>query len=192
MSPARLFPALSAFFALGAAAAYFQFGDATSATADGRAPRPPAARAPDAPKGRETPGHDLRTGEVPTSAARSGASATGNADEAASMQRLRALRTTSPHEALALAEELEARFPNGREAAERSYLAVRSLVDLRRFHEARDRAKSMVERFPGDRYALDVQRHLLVNPLDLPSREEQQRAALNTKRDYTADHSGGS
>jgi hypothetical protein len=183
MSPARLLPALSTVFALGAAAAYFHFGDATSATADGRAPGPPAAQAPDVRNGRETTDQPFPRGDVPGSPARSGVSATGKADEAASMQRLRALRTTAPLEAFALAEELEARFPNGRDAAERSYLAVRSLVELRRFHEARDRAKSMVERFPGDPYALDVQRHLLVNPLDLPSREEQQRAALNAKHD---------
>jgi hypothetical protein len=185
MSPARLFPALSAVFALGAAAAYFQLSDATQTTAAVRAAPLPAAHAPDVRGAPVAPTHERSNDDVPSTPARSGTSAAGNeADaEAASMQRLRALRTTAPLEALALAEELEARFPNGRGAAERSYLAVRSLVELRRFHEARDRAKSMVERFPGDPYALDVQRHLLVNPLDLPSRDEQQRAAMNRRRD---------
>jgi hypothetical protein len=53
---------------------------------------------------------------------------------------------------------------------------VRSLVELKRFHEARDAAKAMVERFPSDPLTLEVRRHLLVYPLDHPSREELEAA----------------
>jgi len=52
---------------------------------------------------------------------------------------------------------------------------VQSLVNLRRFHEAREEAREMVRRYPDNPFALDAQRHLLVYPLDQPSREEMQQ-----------------
>jgi hypothetical protein len=96
-------------------------------------------------------------------------------DEEAIMTKLRLLGDDSPLESLALARHGNEYFPGGASAPERHWFIVRALVNLRRFHEARDEAKLMVERYPGDPRSLDVKRHLLVYPLDQPSREEQQR-----------------
>jgi hypothetical protein len=93
-------------------------------------------------------------------------------DEDKLMQRLQLLRETSPAEAIALSRRIEEYFPDSPRAAERTYVSVRSLVEIKRFHEAREEAKAMVERFPGDPRTLEVKRHLLVHPLGHPSREE--------------------
>jgi len=95
-------------------------------------------------------------------------------DEAAIMAQLRRFGADSPLESLALARHGNEFFPNGPDAPERDWTIVKSLVSLRRFHEARDEAELMVRRYPSDPRALDVKRHLLVYPLDQPSREEQQ------------------
>ncbi len=92
------------------------------------------------------------------------------------MAELQQLREDSPLESLALARHGNEYFPGGSDAPERHWIIVRSLVNLRRFEEARDEAKLMVERYPDDPRALDVKRHLLVYPLGQPSREEQQRS----------------
>jgi hypothetical protein len=42
---------------------------------------------------------------------------------------------------------------------------VKSLVNLARFKEAQAEARIMLAKFPDDPRALDVQRHLLTNPL---------------------------
>lgn len=179
MSPARWLPALSAVFALGAALAYFEWGDVArpSLQAPQGTPEPAPALAV------ENESSDDKLANAAVQKARSPSPpASSVEDEASSMQRLRALRTSSPLAALSLADELEARFPDGSSAAERAYLKVRSLADLGRFHEARERAQAMLARFPDHPYALEVQRHLLVHPLDMPSREEQQRALLDAPK----------
>jgi hypothetical protein len=51
---------------------------------------------------------------------------------------------------------------------------------LRQFHAARDEAEAMVALHPRTPWTMDVQRHVLVNPLDYPSREEQQNGAQST------------
>jgi hypothetical protein len=92
-------------------------------------------------------------------------------DEDKLMENLQLLREKSPTEAIALSRRIEEYFPDGRRAAERTYVTVRSLEELKRFREARDEASRMVERFPSDPHTLEVRRHLLVHPLDYPSRE---------------------
>lgn len=96
-------------------------------------------------------------------------------DEEQIMATLRLLGADSPLESLALARHGNEYFPSGSGAPQRHFIIVRALENLQRFHEARDEAKSMVERYPDDPLALDVKRHVLVYPLDQPSREEQQR-----------------
>ena len=59
---------------------------------------------------------------------------------------------------------------------------MQSLVNLRRFHEARDEARAMVRKYPDNQFALDAQRHLLVYPLDQPSREEMQQKSSAISR----------
>jgi len=96
-------------------------------------------------------------------------------DEEKIMAKLRLLGEDSPLESLALARQGNEYFPTGSGAPKRHWVIVRSLESLNRFHEAEDEAKSMVDRYPDDPLALDVRRHVLVYPLDQPSREEQQR-----------------
>jgi hypothetical protein len=92
------------------------------------------------------------------------------------MQSLRDSMTADPEDTLLRAREAEARFPESAHAPERAWLIVRSLVNQSRFQEARSEAQAMVARYPHNSWALDVERHLLVYPLDQPSREAQQAA----------------
>jgi hypothetical protein len=100
----------------------------------------------------------------------------GEPNEAQLMAELRELRLTNPAETLLRAERANAAYPDSAAAAERAWLIVRSLEDLRRFHEARAQALAMRQRYPGTSWTADVERHVLVYPLDQPSREEQQAA----------------
>lgn len=94
--------------------------------------------------------------------------------EAALMAELRALGSTDAERSLTLAREGNARFPATGAAPERARVVVKSLVGLRRFHEAREEARRMVLAYPRTPETLDVERHLLVYPLDQPSREQMQ------------------
>jgi len=95
--------------------------------------------------------------------------------EPALMATLREIGGTAPQRSIDLARDGQRRFPNSADAPERAFVIVQSLVNLRRFHEARDEAREMVRRYPDNAFALDAQRHLLVYPLDQPSREEMQQ-----------------
>jgi hypothetical protein len=95
-------------------------------------------------------------------------------DEAQLMAELREQRSRDPQAVLQRATEANALHPDSPGAAERAYLVVRSLEDLRRFHEAQDAARVMQQRYPGTAWTEDVERHVLLHPLSLPSREEQQ------------------
>lgn len=97
-------------------------------------------------------------------------------DEATLMTDLRQLRVSAPERALARAVEANAAHPDSPGAAERAWIIVRSLEELRRFHEARESALAMRERYPGASWTSDVERHVLIHPLDYPSREAQQAA----------------
>jgi hypothetical protein len=87
-------------------------------------------------------------------------------NEAALMVRLRQLRETDPPLSLRLAREGNARFPNSSDAPERAFIVVKSLVDLARFKEAQQEARKMLKAYPNDPRTLDVERHLLSNPLE--------------------------
>lgn len=95
-------------------------------------------------------------------------------DERSIMSALRALGPEDAERVLELARAGNAQFPNSPDAAERSWTIAKALTTLGRIHEARDEAKRTVDRYPGTTWAEDVERHLLVHPLDLPSREDQQ------------------
>jgi hypothetical protein len=94
--------------------------------------------------------------------------------EVRSMAELRELRLRDPESARQLARRYNAEAPDSADAPERAWLIVRTLDDQRRFHEARDEALAMRQRYPGSSWTNDVERHVLVYPLDQPSREEQQ------------------
>jgi hypothetical protein len=141
---------------------------AGAADAPNRAPVPsPAAPAPvpPAPAG-QPPG-------AATAVARR--AATIALSEPALMATIRDVVVTAPERSLELAREGQRRFPNSADAAERDWIAIKSLVNLRRFHEARDEARAMLRKYPDHPLAQDVERHLLVYPLDQPSREEMQQ-----------------
>lgn len=98
-------------------------------------------------------------------------------DESTLMTELRALINTAPLQALALARRGDALFPNSPDAPERAWAAVKSLDLLKRFHEAQAEARLMLRLYPDTPWTEDVERHVLLYPLDQPSREEQQAAA---------------
>lgn len=87
-------------------------------------------------------------------------------DEASLMKKLRALEGTNPPLTLRLAREGNRRLPDSPDAPERAWMAVKALANMENFREARDEARVMVKRYPGTSWSLDVQRHLLSNPLD--------------------------
>lgn len=93
------------------------------------------------------------------------------------MTELRALINTAPAQALALARRGDALFPNSPDAPERAWAAVKSLDLLKRFHEAQAEARLMLRLYPDTPWTEDIERHVLLYPLDQPSREEQQAAA---------------
>jgi len=94
-------------------------------------------------------------------------------NEAELMSEMRALGEENSELAIELGREGNARFPNSAAAPERARRVVKSLVNLGRFQEARDEARHMLAQYPGSPWSLEVERHLLVNPLDYPPREEQ-------------------
>lgn len=85
--------------------------------------------------------------------------------EEALMMKLRSLAGHDPQQIIQLAREANARDPDGPNAPERAWMIVKSLTDQQRLSEAKDEAQTMVNRYPGTSWALDVQRHLLSNPL---------------------------
>ena len=100
-------------------------------------------------------------------------------DEPTLMSELRALLNTAPAQALALARRGDALFPDSPDAPERAWVVVKALDLLKRFHEAQAEAKVMLQLYPDTPWTEDVERHVLLYPLDQPSREEQQAAAAH-------------
>jgi len=132
-------------------------------------PRPPE---PTVPRPAVTPVE----GTVKAEAGRSAGAPAQAADAAAAaaaaaakgdplMDKLRALAGKDPEQILRLARAANARDPDGPHAPERAWMVVKSLTDLGRLSEAKDEAQTMVNRYPGTSWAMDVQRHLLSNPL---------------------------
>jgi hypothetical protein len=89
-------------------------------------------------------------------------------DERSLMNDLRELGDSAPERSLELARDGNRRFPDSADAPERTWYVCKSLVNLEKFYDAREAARLMVARYPGTTWAMDVARHLLVNPLDLP------------------------
>ncbi len=89
--------------------------------------------------------------------------------EAVIMRRLREATGREPATALGLALQGNAQFPNSADAPERGWIICRSLVELKRFPEAVAEARVVVDQYPNTPWALDVERHLLINPMSDPS-----------------------
>ena len=89
--------------------------------------------------------------------------------EVAIMKRLHEVARRDPATALGLALQGNAQFPNSADAPERGWIICRSLVELKRFPEAVAEARVVVDQYPSTPWALDVERHLLINPMSDPS-----------------------
>ncbi len=136
-----------------------------------RVPSPPTSRADETPQQPNPPTmHSLPAGAGAIVAANRqrpfvGTAAQALLVEAALMARLHELGETNPPLSLQLAREGNARFPSSPDAPERAWIVVKSLVNMAQFKEAQAEARIMVAKYPNDPRALDVQRHLLTNPL---------------------------
>jgi hypothetical protein len=91
--------------------------------------------------------------------------------EASTMKRLHQLGESDRATVLGLALAGNLQLPGGADAPERGWVICRSLVELERFPEAVAVARVLVQQYPNTPWALDVERHLLVNPMsDLSER----------------------
>jgi hypothetical protein len=97
------------------------------------------------------------------------ASVSDEAVESSLMKRLHELAESDPPASLQLALEGNARFPASAGAPERGWIICRSLVNMQRFPEAVAEARIVVAQYPDTPWAVDVQRHLLVNPMTDPA-----------------------
>jgi hypothetical protein len=80
------------------------------------------------------------------------------------LDRLRALASSDPRAALALARDLERSDPAGADAEERASLVIDALVRLGDIGEARTRAEELLARYPGGRFAAHVETLTGVHP----------------------------
>jgi hypothetical protein len=85
------------------------------------------------------------------------------------MAKLRDLGASDPSLTLQLARKGERQFSDSADAAERSWMIVKALMELGRADEARAEARAMVEKYRGTSWAADVYRHMLLNPSPDPS-----------------------
>jgi outer membrane protein assembly factor BamD (BamD/ComL family) len=84
------------------------------------------------------------------------------------MAKLHDLAASDPPLSLQLAKEALARFPNSSEAPEFEWNLVKALANMERYREAREAARIMVKKYPGNDFAADVERHLLNHPPNPP------------------------
>jgi hypothetical protein len=96
------------------------------------------------------------------------AAAASPLDDSALMAELRQPNSNSPEHILQLARSGNEWFPNNENAPERSWFAIRALVDLQRLEEARAAARTMVESYPDSPWTVDVKYHLLTHPAGPP------------------------
>jgi hypothetical protein len=90
-------------------------------------------------------------------------------DEAALMAKLHELAHTDPPLSLQLAKEALARFPNSPQAPEFEWNLVKALANMEHYKEAKEAARVMVKKYPGNDFAADVERHLLNHPPNPPN-----------------------
>ncbi|WP_437544224.1 hypothetical protein WME97_35230 [Sorangium sp. So ce367] len=128
-------------------------GEPSSASAPrGELPRGATAAAPRAEEA------EIRALRAPSSGAPASASppSAGAAEEAETevhlLQRAQDALAADPGSALALTGDHARRFPAGALGQERELIAIRALLALGRAAEARARAASLLERFPGSAY----------------------------------------
>jgi TolA-binding protein len=77
------------------------------------------------------------------------------------MAKLHDLAASDPPLSLQLAREAVARFPDSPNAPEFEWNVVKALANMERYKEAKEEARVMVKKYPGNYFAADVERHLL-------------------------------
>jgi hypothetical protein len=93
-------------------------------------------------------------------------------DETSLMTKLHDLAASDPPLSLRLAKEALDRFPDSPNAPEFNWNLVKALFNMGRLEEAREEARVMVSKYPGNYFAGDVDHHLLnhpPNPADIPN-----------------------
>ncbi|WP_437958328.1 hypothetical protein WME76_00865 [Sorangium sp. So ce119] len=105
------------------------------------------------PRPKEAPIPSLRAPDSEAAALPPPAGAAEQAEaEVHLLQRAQDALAVDPGSALALTDEHARRFPAGALGQEREFIAIRALLALGRAAEARARAASLLERFPGSAY----------------------------------------
>ena len=93
-------------------------------------------------------------------------------DETSLMTKLHDLAASDPPLSLRLAKEALDRFPDSPNAPEFNWNLVKALFNMGHLEEAREEARVMVSKYPGNDFAGDVDHHLLnhpPNPTDIPN-----------------------
>ena len=93
-------------------------------------------------------------------------------DETSLMTKLHDLAASDPPLSLRLAREALDRFSDSPNAPEFNWNLVKALFNMGRVEEARQEARAMVSKYPGNYFAGDVDHHLLnhpPNPADVPN-----------------------
>lgn len=82
-------------------------------------------------------------------------------DDTAILAKLHELAASDPEQSLRLAREALRRFPHSDRAPELEWNVVKALVNMGRFDDAKDEARTMVRNHPESDFTGDVERHLL-------------------------------
>ena len=128
--------------------------ESTLPAAEEPAPRPDApVEAPPAQRERSPAPSRARQPAAERPAPERPASAGGLLVEASLLERARSLLATDPGAALAATERHRREHPRAQLVAERELIAIDALQRLRRYAEARRRARRMIERTPDGIYA---------------------------------------
>ena len=93
-------------------------------------------------------------------------------DETSLMTKLHDLAASDPPLSLRVAKEALDRFPDSPNAPEFNWNLVKALFNMGRLEEAREEARVMIAKYPGNYFAADVEHHLLnhpPNPADIPN-----------------------
>lgn len=93
-------------------------------------------------------------------------------EETSLISKLHDLAASDPPLSLRLAKEGLDRFPDSPNAPEFNWNLVKALFNMGRLEEAREEARVMVTKYPGNYFAADVDHHLLnhpPNPTDIPN-----------------------
>jgi hypothetical protein len=93
-------------------------------------------------------------------------------DETSLMTKLHDLAASDPPLSLTVAKEALDRFPDSPNAPEFNWNLVKALFNMGRSEEAREEARVMIAKYPGNDFAGDVDHHLLnhpPNPTDIPN-----------------------